>query len=864
MIPLIDIEDTSLQRLGSGPLTSAHSVQVTAELDRAGQVGVTVPATDPKAALIQAKRIMRVHGLIGGVQTTLGRGIIDHVGTRVSASEQQLEVQGDDLLRELTYNLVDGLELSKYDWLTPDAAQEVTTGVGETNLPNTLDGNPATFDTINLVAAAPRKYLYVGHSTKFSKVHLDLDAQLNSVTATLSAQYFDGEGWIGVAITDGTSSGGVTLRQDGDITWTEPIDQAQIRHSGAVRYWMRFTPSAALDPVDVQEITAWAKQGTTNCLQPIMALAPAGWSLDTGSWYGVTASPVYYAFGDNTTVLAALVKVAELTGEHFRLGTGRQVQWLQVDQPSSGLRAVVATSPDVEANNLVCLIQDLEETRDSFETVNRVYPYGGGLGPARLTLSGCTEGAPPGYTLNTVSNYIEKNGVTPRISRSQNFPELRSVDGLAIGDKEASNQLFRSALAWLQQRDVAHKFYSCTVTKLQRLLLPGETIRVRYLRVASDYVAIDIDADLYILSVTHQAQDDGLYAARLELATIDRRAETDTDLVVRELQRAVVAQTRFNQVDARALSAALVGNPAIEGALFKRSGQKPEITGDRAYDDWRRSMSVALETLGLANDNSGGATPTITGSRDGNPALGSLITALGNEGVVTDGTTGGVGAVRVRDNLGADLAPAKFEYGNVSGPASYASGGFVLDLSARFTSLAWFDLALEVPGSLPDCRFEIARNSPSAGKATIKLVRARYDKADAVGNVSGQPGGVTVQGTSGATVAAEAAHTHGPGSIAADNESAHTHVEGSTTASSLDFMGSGDAGIPGQTTAGGSAHGHTLTGTSAAGSSHLHADNNIYQHGHAQTATQTDAALVEVAAATNLSTTTWRYLALGT
>jgi hypothetical protein len=61
----------------------------------------------------------------------------------------------------------------------------------------------------------------------------------------------------------------------------------------------------------------------------IMALAPAGWSLvSTGAGYANSYKAVLQQF-EGETILTALIRLAELTGEHFRLGTGRTIEWLR-------------------------------------------------------------------------------------------------------------------------------------------------------------------------------------------------------------------------------------------------------------------------------------------------------------------------------------------------------------------------------------------------------------------------------------------------------------------------------------------------------------------------------------------------------
>lgn len=201
----------------------------------------------------------------------------------------------------------------------------------------------------------------------------------------------------------------------------------------------------------------------------------------------------------------------------------------------------------------------------------------------------------------------------------------------------------------------------------------------------------------------------------------------------------------------------------------------------------------------------------------------------------------------------------KVSAGNVSGPASYATGGFELDLSATFSFLGSLELAVETLGSLMPVEYEITlnRNSSGAfaqGKAMIKLTRVRYDKAT-IGNVSGNPGGTTVQASKTATgTTTGSSHTH-----------AIDHNHPSVTSSTPTAGGDGVNAAIGQPAI--STHTHDVDLANFTGNSgsqtHTHDRSFEYDHNHSNTQTSTNGTATEVASTTNLSTTTWRYFAIG-
>jgi len=71
-------------------------------------------------------------------------------------------------------------------------------------------------------------------------------SSLNSNASALTLKYWNGA-WTSVAITDGTSTGGATLGQNGTISFTIPSDITPNYLYGVMGFWFMFTVSAALD-----------------------------------------------------------------------------------------------------------------------------------------------------------------------------------------------------------------------------------------------------------------------------------------------------------------------------------------------------------------------------------------------------------------------------------------------------------------------------------------------------------------------------------------------------------------------------------------------------------------------------------------
>lgn len=203
---------------------------------------------------------------------------------------------------------------------------------------------------------------------------------------------------------------------------------------------------------------------------------------------------------------------------------------------------------------------------------------------------------------------------------------------------------------------------------------------------------------------------------------------------------------------------------------------------------------------------------------------------------------------------------AKVKAYSFSGPASYATGGFLLDASADFSWIGMVDLVVVTRGVLPAVDHELLLNRDLSsveafGKATIKLVRGRYDKAT-FGAVTGQPGGVTVQAAkTAAGTSTGSSHTH---TINHD----HPSVE------SADVTAAGTIGVL-LAAAGGAMRSHThtfdvpaFTG-SAINNQHFHDRSFEYDHAHSLTTATADLTAAEIANATDLSGVSFRALVYG-
>lgn len=269
-------------------------------------------------------------------------------------------------------------------------------------------------------------------------------------------------------------------------------------------------------------------------LPAILDYALTGWSTS-----GTPSSDVYYQFGDET-VLAALIKVADITGDHFRF-EDRTIVWLPTTSAGfvaadSGIRAIDVGDPDsLMDNDDVCLIDGgLEVATDDTQRITRIYPRGGGNADARLYLNDATysttrfSAAGVGdytsgdFTLHLdadpAQSYIkhdesEEDGIglfdaTLIISAVESFRDIAPLDGSTDAAISASNQLFDAALVTLMRRIVAQKAYRLRVRKVVGDLVVGESLLIKVKHITDDYKWIDERVDVMMLEITesHDAE----------------------------------------------------------------------------------------------------------------------------------------------------------------------------------------------------------------------------------------------------------------------------------------------------------------------------------------------------------------------
>ena len=142
----------------------------------------------------------------------------------------------------------------------------VTDALSVDNSVKMQDADTSTTMSMNSFGAGTPNFVYVGSHIQFRGVVVTI-GNTNSNASTLAVKYWTGSAWATISPTDGTTSGGATLAQTGNVTWTLPSDWAKASLNSVLNpansgigdtvlraaiymsplYWTRWEVGSALD-----------------------------------------------------------------------------------------------------------------------------------------------------------------------------------------------------------------------------------------------------------------------------------------------------------------------------------------------------------------------------------------------------------------------------------------------------------------------------------------------------------------------------------------------------------------------------------------------------------------------------------------
>ena len=543
---------------GIGPL-ELLSFSHTKRLDRAGSVSFAISGVMGRTYLIQPRRYIRAYGMVGDSATPnvteLGIGIVDSITLN---SDYSMTVEGDDLMRELANRNVHDLSLFDDYVRIADYTRYADVGpADEDYIARITDDDPTTSSLIDLSSS---ENWYIGDADSFDRVRWHLANFNRTSQATYTFEYLHPTGptWTSLSVTDETAvmndeSQTFVYGRGGDWYWTIPAGWGPAAHNGQTAWWIRFRPSENVNSgIYCTELRIVHRTGTTQALPTLLqytgltGVTPA-WTVDT-TGHAETSKDVLLTFAGES-VLEALIRVAEVTGDHFTLGAGRTVKWFwEADfvNASSIIRCERATTnaKAMESNHEIAILLDCPRVIDTYDLVTRLYPYGGGSGDDRISLKHLpsTKTAPTNYYLDRTNNYLSRPAATNQyglVEREEVWGDINAETENAAGREAAALKLFDAAFEHLKRFSQPQVIYSLRLAKCERLILPGDKLRIIWheWRAGQGEHVIDIDALVYALETTVRYDQSGAMTTEVVCSTIDRWPISGETMVIQALER---------------------------------------------------------------------------------------------------------------------------------------------------------------------------------------------------------------------------------------------------------------------------------------------------------------------------------------
>jgi hypothetical protein len=118
--------------------------------------------------------------------------------------------------------------------------------------------------------------LVVMSSKRFNQVDVTMGGTVNAVAATMTGEYWNGQAWTSLSITDNTVTASATLAKTGTVTFDIPLDWATLEYQEESGYIVVLSFSANLtEQVEISELTCTRNDYTA---LSIPALTAATWA----------------------------------------------------------------------------------------------------------------------------------------------------------------------------------------------------------------------------------------------------------------------------------------------------------------------------------------------------------------------------------------------------------------------------------------------------------------------------------------------------------------------------------------------------------------------------------------------------------
>lgn len=477
--------------LGEGPIATAVSVRVTEVLDAAGEVAVTIPATDTHAiSLLSNERQSRVKNANGVMAT----GIIRKHSTK-SGSEPTTEISGPDLIDQLTRYSCGRARV--YD------NEAVDTVV----IPDLLDGTGWTAGTID--AGLGNVSARFDGETRLGAINalrerLGVHFRQGTTARTLDFGAFGIDSGIRI-----TNVEHIIVDQEANTDIGLVGDVELVSDSSAiVNKILAYGAGDGEGQLSLREVSGVARLAATHVRQGPRRGVTGAWGAAGDMTLNVDDSSDFVA-GDPIYIgpLAGLLSGTHETNEVASVAAG--VLTLRGPLQNTYTRTGIPPRP-----------------------TNNVWAW-------------------PEYYIQD-STSIAAYGA---IERTMAWKEIAPISNSDSDIEAAANALYDAAaahLAWYKDPQVV---YAVNVVKVPDSLRVGDQIRLVYVgRVIRDglpYSWLDVDSLFYVLKISRTYSADGAETASLEISNVARQTLTDSGVVIGALQANEIWRTHVQSYPCR-------------------------------------------------------------------------------------------------------------------------------------------------------------------------------------------------------------------------------------------------------------------------------------------------------------------------
>jgi len=215
--------------------------------------------------------------------------------TAIPANTDYLLLEG----RNYSTAVVIRLLMNPWLWILATSDNLATEPADHSEVQDGTTSNTITATGFNTLSSGGG--LLIGSHLPFGGVYVDMSATVNGTASVITVSLWTPNGWVDSGDTDGSASGGVSLAQDGAVTWTVPdtwvpekiekIYPHAANHNfyskgvpakGLKLYWTRWEWSAGLDSAIVNNLypinrsSAYSEWVSGRALQTPVQRGPLG------------------------------------------------------------------------------------------------------------------------------------------------------------------------------------------------------------------------------------------------------------------------------------------------------------------------------------------------------------------------------------------------------------------------------------------------------------------------------------------------------------------------------------------------------------------------------------------------------------